>query len=125
MVFDWTDFIHFAQSIADAKSNQATLRSCISRAYYGAFGKTRTFCYNRSIISSKEKAGPDLHKILIEKLKSSEVSLERSIGNLLHELRHKRNDSDYNVFFQTSLKEVDEIIYKANIVIKKIKELDE
>ena len=69
MPFDWTDYITFSEDLLNSRSDEASLRSAISRAYYGAFGKIRPYCTSRFNISSKKL--PDVHRTLIDHLKNS------------------------------------------------------
>jgi uncharacterized protein (UPF0332 family) len=94
MPFDWREFIKFSEELYNTKSDEASLRSAISRAYYGAFGSIRPYCIERFKISSKNNH--EIHRIVIEKLKSSSNSLEFSTGNFLSGLREDRNNADYD-----------------------------
>jgi len=89
MSFNWKAFIDFAKELMDA-TDEARLRSAISRAYYGVF------CIARNKKRLKEYKKKDVHSKVIESYKSSQDKDEKFIGKTLDELRRHRNDADYN-----------------------------
>src|SRR5688572_6244854 len=95
MAFKWTDFIIFAEQIyKNSSDDEAALRSAISRAYYGAFGRVRIYCESKYRINKSFSDG--IHQKVIQGLKSSDVKEEYSLGNALSDLRSSRNVADYD-----------------------------
>lgn len=89
MSFDWTDFIRLADALIKSK-DEASLRSGISRAYYGVF------CIARNRKGFKNYKKPDVHRKVIDKYQNSNSNKERYIGRVLDGLRRERNDADYD-----------------------------
>jgi uncharacterized protein (UPF0332 family) len=88
MTFDWTEYLKLANELAK-RNDEASLRSSISRAYYGVF------CIARNILGYKNYRGKDVHQKVISELKQNKDRLLRKSGWNLDELRRKRNDADY------------------------------
>jgi uncharacterized protein (UPF0332 family) len=120
MGFDWKDFITLSEELYNSKSDEASLRSAISRAYYGAFCSIRPYCHSKFGVSSKSN---DIHRIIIEKLKSSSNNLEYSTGNLLSNLREDRNNADYDSHFSAGKGIVEKSIRNSKYVIQNLKTL--
>jgi uncharacterized protein (UPF0332 family) len=95
--FDWHKFLAVAENLR-LLNNSESNRSGISRAYYAAFGKSRIFCKNLSIIQAKDfmDFSSNVHTLLIKELVSSEHDDLKAIGQRLKTLRARRNDADYN-----------------------------
>lgn len=121
MAFDWKEFIKFSEDLHATKSDEASLRSAISRAYYGAFGAIRPYCVQRFNISSR--SNPEIHRIVIEKLKSSSNKLEFSTGNILSILRDDRNNADYDSAFVITKPLVNKAIVNSKNAIKNLEQL--
>jgi uncharacterized protein (UPF0332 family) len=122
MPFDWNDYIKLAQHLYDNNSDQASIRSAISRAYYGSFGIVRPYCITKFGIPAR-KNGPEIHRTVIEKLKASSNKLEFSIGNLLSGLRDDRNLADYDSQVSFSKPEVKKCINNSTYVLENIETL--
>ena len=123
MAFDWKEYIKFAEDLYANKSDEASFRSAISRAYYGAFGAIRPYCVEQFKISSK--SNPEIHKIVINRLKTSSNKLEFSTGNILSGLRDDRNNADYDSSFVVTKPLVNKTITNSKNVIKNLEELRE
>lgn len=89
MSFDWKDYVSLAEELLN-REEESSLRSSISRAYYGAF------CIARNRKSYKDYAGRDVHQRVINEYKNSNDENEQVIGQALDELRKSRNNADYN-----------------------------
>jgi len=98
MSFDWTQFLFLAQeltkSAASSSSQEAMLRSAISRAYYAAFCNARNFLRNHrnEVIPSTAEA----HRIVKDIFGRSTDQEELAIAEDLDRLRIDRNKADYN-----------------------------
>jgi uncharacterized protein (UPF0332 family) len=89
MSFDWLGYIRLAENLSD-ELDESSLRSAVSRAYYGVF------CIARNKKGYKRYGNPDVHRKVIDEYLNSEDEDERSIGWLLIKLRKQRNYADYN-----------------------------
>ncbi len=121
MAFDWKEYIKFSEELYNSKTDEASLRSAISRAYYGAFGTIRPYCISRFNISSK--SNPEIHRTIIEKLKTSGNKLEYSTGNILSSLRDDRNNADYSSQFNITKSYVNKAISNSRSVISNFETL--
>jgi uncharacterized protein (UPF0332 family) len=121
MAFKWTEFILFAEQISKNSSDEATLRSAISRAYYGAFGKVRIYCESKYKISKSFSDG--IHQKVIHELKTSAIREEYSLGNSLSDLRRSRNMADYDSHADVNKRLAEQSIKKSNDIIKQLNKL--
>jgi uncharacterized protein (UPF0332 family) len=88
MTFDWTEYLKLANELAK-RNDEASLRSSISRAYYGVF------CIARNILGYKNYKGKNVHQKVIDKLKQNGSEFPKKLGQYLDELRRARNKADY------------------------------
>ncbi len=91
MSFNWRDYISLAEDLVNS-TEEARLRSCISRAYYGVFCIARN---RKGYKGSNPKKGENLHWIVINAYKESTHVEEQKIGWILDKLRRSRNNADY------------------------------
>jgi len=82
MTFDWTEYLKLANELAK-RNDEASLRSSISRAYYGVF------CIARNILGYKNYKGKDVHQKVIDKLKQNGSEFPKKLGQYLDELRRE------------------------------------
>jgi uncharacterized protein (UPF0332 family) len=121
MAFDWKEFIKFSEELYDSRNDEASLRSAISRAYYGAFGAIRPYCIYKFQISAK--SNHEIHRTIIDKLKSSSDRLEYSTGNFLSGLRDERNNADYDSSSSITKPNVNKAINVSKAVISNLENL--
>ena len=116
MSFDWGDFLKVAEILHEgasgAKLEEAMFRIAISRAYYAAF----CMCRNWKEDDSEPIPAKDSHKFIIELYENSEDDIEKSIGQKLRRLRHRRNEADYD-------DEVDNLKNLSRLAIKDAHEI--
>ena len=103
MSFHWSEYLTLAQELTSTASNspiqEADLRSAISRAYYAAFGQARAYLVE--IEKVVIPYGTNVHWFVVDNFESSDESIRRTVGHLLHHLRSTRNIADYeNVFYR-------------------------
>jgi len=115
MSFDWKEYINLAKDLTlKSNPNQAELRTATSRIYYGAFGQCK-ISKNFQLVR-----GSDIHERVIKSYKESEVSIEISIGNLLDNLRQRRNEADYDAFIEFDKQKVQGYLFTANTILEKL-----
>ncbi len=99
MKFDWSEYFNLAKELAET-SEEAELRSAVSRAYYSAFCLARN--YLRDIeqdptLSRNKTYDINVHKYVADEFihhkSKSKTMIE--IGNDLNRLRPRRNKADY------------------------------
>jgi len=95
--FDWYKYISVAEILKDFATEESS-RAGISRSYYAAFGKTKIFCLNNSIVKSAEaqQNKNKIHQFIITKLLDSDHEDLYLLGQHMQTLRNRRNDADYN-----------------------------
>ena len=89
MSFDWKNFVLLSEELA-LKEDEASLRSSISRGYYGVF------CIARNKMGYKKYRGKNIHSRVIAGWKKETRTDKRKIGWYLDELRKARNRADYD-----------------------------
>ncbi|MEG3894524.1 MULTISPECIES: HEPN domain-containing protein [unclassified Microcoleus] len=121
MKFDWSEYFNLAKELVET-SEDAKLRSAVSRAYYSAFCLARN--YLRDIKKDPQLSGNKAHGInphqYVAKYfqdNQSKSQIMKEIGQDLRRLRTMRNKADYeDTIFnlqreaRTALKLADNII---------------
>ena len=125
MAFDWKNYISFAEELHNSRSDEAALRSSISRAYYGAFCKVRNYCELKHADSIRQAKGDGAHQKVIMVLKESTDSKEFSLGNTLHSLREKRNEADYDAHAKITKPIVSGSIKTSQNILTLLEELND
>ncbi|MHA1278053.1 MAG: hypothetical protein ACTSQ8_12760 [Candidatus Helarchaeota archaeon] len=113
MSFDWKNFVRLAEDLMN-HPDEASLRSAISRAYYGAF------CISRNKMGFKSYRGSDVHKEVIKHYQHSRDSREKFVGNTLDKLRRDRNDADYNEDKTIDFRLTQRVLIKAKQILDKL-----
>jgi len=98
MSFDWSEYLNLAQELAGQATMPATqeakLRSAISRAYYAAFCKARNHLRDKERLAIP--SGGKAHLYVRDQFKNSLDSSRKRIGHNLDRLRIDRNKVDYD-----------------------------
>src|SRR6266851_2866953 len=98
MIFDWLEYLSLARELVvqstGTSSQEARLRSAISRAYYAAF--KMAFAYLRARDSSIVFVRTDIHTYVLERFKYNPDLAHREVGVNLDRLRRERNKADYD-----------------------------
>jgi len=113
MSFDWKDFIRLAEELIK-RSDEASLRSAISRAYYGVF------CILRNKMGFKDYKQSYVHRKVIDLYIKSSNPQEKLAGQLLDELRKRRNNADYNEDIIIDFNFAQRTIEDAKNILKKL-----
>jgi hypothetical protein len=94
MKFDWKDYVEVCrfleQHAATSPTEEAFLRSAVSRAYYAAFCHLRN--YARDSLEFRPRNDADDHGRLHSRLKQGKL---RGLALKLERLREWRNECDY------------------------------
>ncbi|MBL7811041.1 MAG: hypothetical protein JNL57_02360 [Bacteroidetes bacterium] len=119
IAFNWQDYIDFAQELLEKDISEKSLRSSVSRAYYGAF----ICCRNRLGLSNRKDN--EIHKIVCERFNSDNPTKEEmSIFNSLKDLRRFRNTADYENFCDFTPQQVALIVDKSKNVISLLNSIE-
>ena len=127
MKFDWSEYFNLAKELAET-SEEAKLRSAVSRAYYSAFCLARN--YLRDIeqdptLSRNKTYDINVHQyvadVFIHHKAKSKTMIE--IGNDLNRLRPRRNKADYEDIIFNLPKEVITALMLAENIISALRKL--
>lgn len=101
MSFDWSEYLTLAQELTSAAATspiqEAHLRTAISRAYYAAFWKARSFLLDKDGYQTPK--GINAHWDVLNKFEGSSDMRRRKVGTLLRSLKGLRNIADYEATF--------------------------
>lgn len=94
-MFDWKKFILLAINLCDIETEES-IRTAISRLYYGIFGIVRRYLINAKHKYYLMSADSEVHKHVSNELKHSKDSTEKKLLKILNKLRVFRNHADYD-----------------------------
>ena len=129
MKFDWSEYFNLAKELAET-SEEAELRSAVSRAYYSAFCLARN--YLRDIpqdprLSRNQTYDINAHQYVAEKFiynqSKSQTMIE--IGKDLNRLRKMRNKADYDYTMFNLKREARTALMLAQNIISVLSKLTE
>lgn len=110
--FDWSQYLVLAKDLS-ARSDEAALRSAISRAYYAAYHHAKRFCASKSI-SITTSGGNSDHYDLWETFGRRAGKTFAKVHTVGTRLKRKRGNADYDA----------EIVSLASVVADSIKDSD-
>ncbi|PSB38064.1 DNA-binding protein [filamentous cyanobacterium Phorm 46] len=127
MKFDWSEYFNLAQELAGT-SEEAKLRSALSRAYYSVFCLARN--YLRDIqqdprLSRNKTYDINDHQYVAEEFihNQSKSQTMTDIGRDLTRLRKMRNKADYEDTFYNLQREARTALMLAQNIISALNEL--
>jgi hypothetical protein len=97
-MFDWAQYLRLGKDLAVSTSDDASLRSAVSRAYYSLYNRCR-------LILAREgnwpNPVPDPHRFAWDKLERNPSGRpngrnRKTIANVGRRLRENRNHADYD-----------------------------
>lgn len=94
-MFNWLNYIFLAKVLIE-RNDEASLRSAISRLYYGFFGIVRRYLINVKNKYYLRQVNPGVHSMVYDELKFSKDPTEKQIAEILNKLRLVRNNADYD-----------------------------
>jgi uncharacterized protein (UPF0332 family) len=120
MPFDWALYLTVARTLGAQVTDEAALRSAISRAYYAAFGvaSVRMKADGRNVPNTG-----DAHKVLWDYFESANDKFRRKIGQDGKRLRWRRRQADYDASAKLSNNEVTDSLRTAEAIIRFIGQL--
>jgi uncharacterized protein (UPF0332 family) len=96
MSFDWLEYLDLARELAGQATNpssqEAKLRSSISRSYYAAFCKARNHLRGEGYSIPCQST----HRYVIDQFLHSRDRVRKRVGAHLDRLRNDRNKADYD-----------------------------
>ena len=114
MSFNWIDFIKLAKRLVENQDDEASLRSGISRAYYGVF------CIARNKAGLKNYKKADVHREVIKCYRNSGSCDEAEAGVILDQMRKERNIADYDEDKEIKSELAKRVLLKAEKILKKL-----
>ena len=94
-MFDWKKFVLLGKMLCDIKTEES-IRTAISRLYYGIFGIVRRYLINVKHKYYLEEHSSKVHRHVSNELKHSDDSNEKELLKILNRLRVFRNHADYD-----------------------------
>lgn len=121
MAFDWAEHLVLAEELAGRSTNEASLRSAVSRAYYAAFCTAR----NRLLREGEDipKTG-EAHITVWTRYRESDRKDRRDIGITGDRLRRTRNKADYDDDLSDISPMVQDTVVKARHLLDSLGDLD-
>ncbi|MBC7233978.1 MAG: HEPN domain-containing protein [Chloroflexi bacterium] len=121
MGFAWAKYLVLAEELAVRSTDEASLRSSISRAYYAVFCTAR----NRLLEEGEEipKTG-EAHAEVWTKYRESAQKRRKYIGITGDRLRRSRNKADYDDEFPSISAVVQDAVVKARHLLDSLGGLD-
>lgn len=110
-MFDWIKFVLLANQLLE-DDNEESIRSAISRLYYGFFGISRRYLINVKNKNYLRRKDNMIHYTAYKELLNSTDVNENQIAQILNKLRLVRNNADYDDVFHS--KEFFENFLEAN-----------
>ncbi len=114
MSLSGSTFIDFTEWLQEQDSCKSEIgfRSCVNRAYYGAFHITKDYLIKSFSIINSEAS----HREIIKKLKREDEFL----GNKLYMFFEERKDADYMLGKPLSQKKAERLVKDIKIFIKEL-----
>lgn len=120
MVFDWNEYLIFAEEIK-VRPEETAKRSAISRAYYCVFHKAKDYAIEHlDYIYRPENPS---HAGMWIKFKNNGRTLN-AIYNYGMKLKNFREDADYHDEFEDIENSLIQTFHNANHVLKELKNLE-
>ena len=126
MTFDWSNYLHLAEELVRNKppllpSEEACMRTAISRSYYSAFCTARNHARDQESFRPS-RAGED-HGRVIRHFRGAPDHKRRKIGTDLDRLRIDRGRADYDDNVPRLDRLTQMSLSQAKEVLRKIKQL--
>ena len=113
--FDWSKYLELAAELAKDDTDEAKLRTAISRAYYAAFHAAREDAMRRL----QQKAPRfQTHRWTINFYAKSNRRIDRKIGRKLKRLKKSREMADYDPFALIDLNFTQASLEEAQLIKK-------
>lgn len=110
--FDWTNFLGLAERWFSDEADEATLRSCMSRAYYAAFHVAIDYMRQHTEIPRR-----DTHSRIWAWLSERDTRQLRNAGSTGVLLRRSRNFADYNSTTPCTPTDARKAIERATVIV--------
>lgn len=117
-VFDWQQYLIYAEQIDLNTASEAERRSAVSRAYYAAYWKARRRIEKQGASIARQDAHNQVWDAYEFVIRADNTSL-RTLGN---DLKNKRTWADYNSRYM-SMKDAEAAILDASELIQDLTKL--
>lgn len=120
MDFDWREYLNLARCLDGDRSvrcgAEARQRAAVSRAYYAAFCHARNHALRHNLASDYQESAR-AHRQVWETYRRH----DRDVARHLDDLRHWRNDCDYDDAVPGLAQMCDEALSAAQAVVDRLK----
>ncbi len=121
MLFNWEQYLSLAQELRQrTESDQAAMRSAVSRAYYAAFNKAAD---RMEAEGEPRPTSGDSHRIVWEYYKKRPDRFRRQIGEDGQRLKRQRIEADYRGGVNIRSAQVEDCLIKAGRVLDRLTKL--
>jgi uncharacterized protein (UPF0332 family) len=113
MPFDWPEYLRLAEELAQRQSDEAALRSAISRAYYAAFCCACNYLRQKGIPVPQGEGSHD-------RVWKSFKGLGRTLSNVPEKgdrLKRQRVEADYHILPAVSVKKAEGAINVSKTIL--------
>lgn len=118
MSFDWSAYWALAKELA-ARTDEASLRSSVSRAYYSAYHSAL------NAVELNVEGIRDSHKTVVEYYERAANSTMRGIANRLAGLHRDRLNADYRANPSCTVAKADAVLMKAKRIVDDVEGIPE
>jgi uncharacterized protein (UPF0332 family) len=121
-MFDWAEYLNQADALA-GQTNQAALRSAVSRAYYATYHKALGKLVDEGQLNRPDPSQPGKHKAMWDLYRASADTRRLTVGVTGDRLRKNRTDADYNAAFEVTVPAARACIRSARSLCKTLEHL--
>ncbi len=117
-MFDWSNYLVLAKELA-ARSDEASKRAAVSRAYYAAFGVAFNYVELNKLASLTHRG--DDHAIVWNALSLSSDRRINSLAQDAKRLRQFRNNADYEANYEQNSNGTQYCLFLAEGIVKALR----
>ncbi len=126
MSFDWAEYFDLSRYLAGTNSappsDEAKLRSAISRAYYATFCKARNLLRDK-LPDKTFPQGENVHWYVQKEFERRHDRVSKDIGDHLRNLKRYREQADYEDNFPQLLETTKKALYRAGSALRQLDNL--
>ncbi len=92
-MFDWEEFLAFAERLVERDVEEVALRTAISRAYYAVYHRASTYIRDNDLLPAGEGL---THRKVWDTLQAASERRRFDIGSRGRRLQRRRTSADYH-----------------------------
>ena len=121
-MFNWAEFLNLADALVQ-QTNQAALRSAVSRAYYATYHRALGKLVDEGQIHRSDPSQLGKHKAMWDLYRDSADDKRRRVGINGDRLRRDRTNADYIDAFEVNAPTAKQCISSARSLCQAIEQL--